>query len=238
MINIPKNASIYIAGRAKTSPTPISLWVVKKINFIKEKGGGMNAIDKLLVVENDRHCPCCRMWYLTPFHDTEPQDDLPGWVDTWERRGCGEKRQSINIEIGECYDLSEWTWEPSKETSARATDAFLMIKIDKSEDCPDNIKFFITFFENYEDLDDYVVQFVRDTLMDDLCDYFGEPKYENFNERKNSIEQLQSLDIRDGYYLKETGAFLISLKLEEGEEICLNEMCPLLEPEVWFKKDV
>jgi hypothetical protein len=170
----------------------------------------MNTLETLLIVENDRHCPCCRMWYLTvgsSSSDDDSQDSEVDWTSTWERRRCAEKYQKISIEIEKEYDLSEYALESNSDTTAEATHLLIMVEIDKSRWCPANIKFFITFFDDYHR----------------LCNY---------------VKKMGLPDIEKGYFSEESGQFFISKELKKGEKFCLNEQCPHLSVDNWLSDNV
>lgn len=172
----------------------------------------MNSASFHLVIRNDDHCPICRRWYLTTTKDDKPQTGDVTWIDEWVRRRNGDKYQTINIIPDKQYDLSEWKLESNPELNINASHLLLKIRVDKNEYCPDNIKYYVSFYKTSDDA------------------YRGATKY---------LENTELSKLKTGYWKEyddepHIGDFFIIIKLEKDEEICLNDFCPQIQPEHWF----
>jgi len=102
-------------------------------------------------VRNDDHCPICRTHTLS-FHKERTQSD-PLWVDEWVRRRNGDLYQTINIRLETIYDLQEYDVNHNRGVEGAANFMLLKVRIRVGRWCPDNIKYYVTFYEHKDDVD-------------------------------------------------------------------------------------
>ena len=110
-------------------------------------------------IRNDEHCPTCRTYYLTVFENKIDCDMLyeegnnSVWLDEWIRRRNGDRYTIQPINYEKNYDLNEFDeLEYDEIPNISAKFILLHIIIDKNEDCPDNIKFNVSFYENKSEI--------------------------------------------------------------------------------------
>lgn len=203
----------------------------------------MNAIETHLIIRNNNHCPNCRKWYITPKKDmSKLQNNDIKWEGEWTRKRNGDKYQNINIKLNKEYDLSDWGLEINKNINIEATHLILKIMIDQGELCPNNIKFYLNFFDNYQSAYDYTKEYVKYREMWSLDnEYCGRRRNNDgkYDEKKKVIDDMELPDLKDGYWSDQIythndgNVFIILIELEENEEICLNDYCSKLTSENW-----
>lgn len=110
-------------------------------------------------IRNDEHCPTCRTYYLTVFENKMDcavlyeKGNNSVWVDEWIRRRNGDRYTIQPINYEKNYDLNEFDeLEYDEIPNISAKFILLHIIIDKNEDCPDNIKFNVSFYENKSEI--------------------------------------------------------------------------------------
>ena len=125
-------------------------------------------------IRNDEHCPLCRQYFLKIFNDensvtnttkynTIDNDNYfyTEWQDEWVRRRNGDQYTLQPITLNKIYDLNNFENECdfnrhtpfNLKIHKKANYLKIKIIIDKTEYCPNNILYFLTFFENNDEIE-------------------------------------------------------------------------------------
>lgn len=189
------------------------------------------------IVRNDYHCPICRQSIIS-LHKTlddaldNARDECGSllesgeslWVDEWIRRSNGDKYQVIKITPNEIYNLSKNLYNSTDiNQDIQIQYMLLHVHVDEKEDCPDNIKYYVSFHTMLRD----ACKEAASHFFDDNKKYFM-PK----------IHNLESVWIERDNYKSDTvtGDYYEIIKLEENKKINLNKRCSQVKT-IWNRDD-
>ncbi|AKI79767.1 hypothetical protein QJ850_gp038 [Acanthamoeba polyphaga mimivirus] len=190
-----------------------------------------------LQIRNDFHCPKCRQPKVFFYNSLEQAykkacgyidnvDDIDRkmlkmgssiWRDEWIRRNNGDKYQIIKITTDKEYELLKYGNEKFNEEVDENTDGeniikymLLHIKVKTSKWCPDNIKYFVSFY----------------FTLENAC------AFADIGDKKNLLKNLEPVWINknkiDVGLCSKGGDYFQIIELEYDEKINLNKCCEQL----------
>lgn len=197
-------------------------------------------------IRNDEHCPTCRKYYISLHEDKQKayvaasedieDDDLKilkrddyVWVDEWVRRRNGDLYQVIPLELDRIYELGEpiSVMKESDMSNEHARFMLLHIVVDKTQWCPENIRFMISF---YSSKDKNIQVDLDDSRMNNLLDL--KPVLRKLKEyhwwSDSDTETSEDLALNDAKW-----EYYQMIPIEPAEEIYLNGYCELLKSGTW-----
>jgi hypothetical protein len=163
------------------------------------------------------------------------------WIDEWVRRSNGDLYQILKITPNQKYDLHDpddfddvdLQRIDDKKNDSKIQCLLLHINIDKSEWCPDNINYYISFHNTIDDACDERLH----------CLSTSEDKMKSIWINKTiasaaSAASAASVGGKDDMFNSSkdkdsAGDYYQIIKLEYDKLICLNDYCAYVQPEVW-----
>jgi hypothetical protein len=168
------------------------------------------------------------------------------WIDEWVRRRNGDQYKVFEIELNKTYKFFTSDYSYSEDGKNIEKDmkklsienssiqyVLLHVDINKSEWCPYNIKYSVSFHNTLDDACEKVSDFCDKSNIEELkkLQPVWIPEW---------IEDLNNCTInttdKDMAKIKQTGNgdYYQIIKMEYDKQIYLNEYCKYVQPDVWF----